>query len=79
MQIERKTNVIELKKIMVERGVEKIKDLSEMTGVNRNTVSDVIKGKIQPSAEVMVRFVDALGIPASKAGEIFFAENLRDA
>ena len=63
--------MIELKKIMVERGVGTIKELSELTGVNRNTISGVVKGKIQPSAEVMLRIIDALGIPASQAGEFF--------
>ena len=72
------TDTIAIKKLMVENGVEQVKVLAEITGVSRNTLGKVLKGKAQPSADVMERLIDALRIPHSQAGTIFFSENLRN-
>lgn len=69
-------DVKELKKIMIDREVRSIAELSEVTGVNRNTLSDVLNEKSYPSADVMVRIVDGLEIESSNAGRIFFAKKL---
>lgn len=71
------TDTIELKKVMVEQGLDKIIDLSEASKVDRNTLSKVVGGEIQPSSLVMDRLVSALSISPEKAGTIFFAQNLR--
>lgn len=73
-----KTDVIELKKAMVEAGLGKIIDLSNESGVDRNTVSKVVNGEIQPSSGVMDRFVTALNLPPERAGRIFFNPDLRN-
>lgn len=73
-----KTDVIELKKAMVEAGLDKLIDLSEASGVDRNTLSRVINGDIQPSSGVMDRLVIALKLPPERAGNIFFNLNLRN-
>lgn len=73
-----KTDVIELKKIMVEKKLDKIVDLSEKSGIARNTLAKVINGDIQPSSNVMDKLVDTLEIAPEKAGIIFFNPNLRD-
>lgn len=67
----RTTDIVALKKIMVERNLEKINDLSKVSGISRSTLSNILNGKSQPSAEVMNKLVDALEIPLEKAGEIF--------
>lgn len=71
-----KTDVIELKKIMVEKRIDTIMELSERSGINRNTLSQVLAGNIQPSADVMNKLVYTLDIDAEKAGLIFFNSNL---
>lgn len=73
-----KTDVIELKKIMVEQGLDKIVDLSEASGIDRNTLAKVVGGEIQPSSMVMDKLVLALSIQPEKAGKIFFTQNLRN-
>lgn len=72
-------DTIELKKIMVENKLEKIVDLSEKSGVDRNTLSKVLNGDIRPSTLVIDKLIDALDIPIAKAGNIFFVKNLRNA
>ncbi len=72
-----KTDTMALKKMMVENEIETIVALSEKCGINRNTLSQVLNGNIQPSADVMDRLVSALQIPPEKAGRIFFMLNLR--
>lgn len=73
------TDTVELKKMMVEKGISTIGQLSTMTKINRNTLSQILSGMIQPSAEAMRKLVFALEIPPEKAGMIFFKLNLRSA
>ena len=73
-----KTDVIELKKAMIEAGLDKIIDFAEASGVDRNTISKILSGEIQPSSNVMERFVVALRLPPERAGRIFFNPNLRN-
>ena len=75
---QRLTDTVAIKKIMAERGFKTISSLADKSGINRNTLGKVIDGKAQPSSDTMFRLVDTLGIPAAKAGEIFFAANLRN-
>lgn len=72
-----KTDVIALKKKMVDRNIITLTDLSKTSGVDRNTLSRVFSGKAQPSAAVMHKLVSALQIPAEEAGKIFFSSDLR--
>lgn len=72
-----KTDIIELKKLMVENGLDKIIDLSEASGIDRNTLSKVVGGDIQPSSLVMDKLVSTLNIEPEIAGKIFFTQNLR--
>lgn len=73
------TNTNELKKLMIDNEIKTIKELSEKTGVNRNTLAQVMNGKIQPSSEIMSQLVIVLNMEPQKAGEIFFDRNLRGA
>jgi len=73
-----KTDVISLKKQMIEKKISKITELSEASGVDRNTLSKVLNEEIQPSSNVMYKLVKALELTPEKAGKIFFGKNLRD-
>lgn len=74
-----KTDVIELRKLMVEKGIKTILELSEKSGINRNTLGKILDGTIQPSSEAMDRLVYTLEIQPEKAGKIFFMIDLRTA
>lgn len=74
---QRGTDVIALKKIMVEQDLEKISKLSQIAGISRSTLGNILSGKTQPSADVMHKLVATLKIPPEKAGEIFFNHDLR--
>jgi len=75
--LDRTTNVIELKKLMIEKGLEHIKDLSKAVGVTTNTLSRILNGHSHPSSNVINKLVVALDIPATKAWDIFFGTNSR--
>lgn len=70
-------DTIELKKEMAEKGIKTNTELSRRSGVNRNTVGQVVDGKIQPSTDVMYRLAYALELTSERAGIIFFKPNLR--
>jgi len=70
------TDVAELKKIMIDKEVESILELAELTGVSRNTLGLILSGKLQPSSPVMKKLISVLDIDSRKAGEIFFKEKL---
>ena len=71
-------DVKELKKIMIDQDVNTIAELSDKTGVNRNTLSDVLSGKSYPSADTMVKLTEGLNMDGSIAGKIFFAKKLTE-
>ena len=71
-----KVNTIELQKSMVESGLTKIKDLANASGIDRNTLSKVIRGIIFPSSNVMYALVSVLNLSEEKAGVIFFCKDL---
>lgn len=73
-----KTDIKEIKKIMIDRGIGTMTELSEKSGINRNTLSQVLSGESQPSSDVMDKLVSALNIEPEKAGHIFFSLNLRN-
>jgi transcriptional regulator with XRE-family HTH domain len=73
-----KTDIKAIKKLMIEKDISTIAELSEKIGVSRNTVSKVLNGSVQPSAEIMDKLVSALDIKPEVAGTIFFSQNLRD-
>lgn len=71
-------DIVALKKIMVERNLEKIIDLSAASTVDRNTLSKVLNGDSKPSTTVIEKLMSTLKIPPEKAGVIFFNTDLRD-
>lgn len=74
-----RVDVVALKKIMVEKNLEKIVDLSSASTVDRNTLSKVLNGDAKPSTTVIEKLMSALQIPPERAGAIFFSADLRKA
>lgn len=77
MKVIYKTDTVALKKEMIDNGISTIIQLSALTGVSRNTLSQVLNGQTQPSASVMHKLVESLRISPERAGFIFFNPNLR--
>lgn len=71
-------DTIELKKRMVEQGLEKITELSKASSIDRNTLSKVLNGSVKPSTTVIEKLMMTLSIPPDLAGKIFFNQNLRN-
>lgn len=70
---ELKTDVIALKKIMVEKGFENAKELSQKSGINPSLLGKILNGQIQPSTYMMSKLVVALEIDSNIASNIFFS------
>ena len=73
------TDVIALKKLMIEKGISTNSALAEAANTDRTTVGKVLNGKSQPSAELMGKLASALDMDPATAGTIFFKPDLRDA
>lgn len=69
-------NTKELKKAMIDADLDNIQKLSDKSGVNRNTVGEIVNGDRFPSSEVMQKIAIALNLSHERAGLIFFAPQL---
>jgi len=78
LKLNYRVDVVELKKIMVEQGLDKLVDLSNASGIDRNTLSKIINSEAKPSTTVIEKLMVTLKIPSEKAGAIFFAKDLRN-
>lgn len=72
-------DTVALKKLMIDNNYETFGQLAEAADLSRNTVADVVNGKIRPSTAVMEKLIMALHIEPCNAGVIFFIPNLRNA
>ncbi len=70
-------DITELKKCMIENGIDTITELSTLSRISRNTLGKLFNGKEQPSSIVMYKLVDVLNLSPERAGRIFFKTNLR--
>lgn len=69
-------DTIALRKAMLDKKITTIEGLSNASGVNRNTVSDVLNGKIRPTSTVIEKISMALDLDGSAIGRIFFSQKL---
>lgn len=72
-------DTVELKKLMIDQGIDTIVELAEKAGISRDTASGVVNGKIRPSTAVMEKIMTALDMKPVEAGVIFFKPKLRNA
>ena len=66
----------ELKKAMINAGINTATELSERSGVNRNTVGGILNGDIRPSSAVIEKIARALSLDGADIGRIFFKAQL---
>lgn len=71
-------DTILLRKIMIDAGLTTITSLSKKSGISKNTLYSIFKGKKNPSTYIMVKLISALNISPECAGNIFFNNNLRN-
>lgn len=77
-EVEFTVDVEELKIYMVRKKLDKIIDLSNASGVDRNILGKVINGTTRPSTTTIEKLIRTLEIPEKNAGSIFFKLNLRN-
>lgn len=69
-------DTIALKVKMVEAHIDKIIELSEKTGIDRNRLASIINGTKYPSSSDMAKIGYALNFSAEDYGNIFFVQKL---
>ena len=65
-------DTIELRKAMADCGYNKIGQLAEESGVDRNSRGGILSGKIRPSSNIIEKVSIALGLDGEDIGRIFF-------
>lgn len=65
-------NTIELRKAMAEAKITTISQLASIAGIDRNTASGIVNGKIRPSSVVNEKIAIALHLDGNSIGRIFF-------
>ena len=73
-----RTDILALKKLALDCGIETCTELSLRSGINRNTIGKIWSGEEQPSSNVMYKLAACLNMTPTQAGHIFFAQNLRN-
>ena len=66
----------EFKKAMVEANLDSYLQLEESTGLNRTTLSNIVKGEQKPSYDTIVVLADSLHLTYEEIGRIFFTNEL---
>ena len=69
-------DTIALRKAMLDKEFTTIEALSNASGVNRNTVGDILNGKIRPTSTVIEKISMTLELDGSAIGRIFFSQKL---
>ena len=67
-------NTKALRKAMIDSDYAGIQELATDTEINRNSLSQILRGEGNPTYGVMTTIAAALNLTTAQAGEIFFAE-----
>lgn len=70
------TDTKALKKRMIDHDISSIQKLSDLSGINRKTLSDVLDGDSRPSSNVISALAETLDMKSEEIGLIFFAEEV---
>lgn len=69
-------DTIELRKRMLEKGLDNIKKMSDACGLNRDTMSDIVNGRAKPGAVAMYAIATVLDLEPEALGRIFFKRDI---
>lgn len=69
-------DTVELRKRMLDKGLDNIRKMSEACHINRDTMSDIIKGRARPGATAMYSIAEVLDLEPEALGRIFFKRNV---
>lgn len=72
MYKEYSVDVPTLKKVLIDKNLDRIRDFSKASGVNRITISAILNG-YKPSSETMYKIANTLDLTPELAGKIFFS------
>lgn len=61
---------------MIELGINSYTELAELSGVDRNTISNVIENKFRPNAATMDKLYKTLKLTPEEGGRVFFGNEL---
>ena len=64
------------KKAMIDADFDSYLQLEETTGINRSTLTNILKGEQKPSYDTIEKLADALHLQYDEIGAIFFAREL---
>ena len=67
-----------LKKAMIDGNCDSFVQLSQETGIDKITLSNVCNGKQKPSYDTIVKLADTLHLRYEEIGAIFFYRELAD-
>jgi hypothetical protein len=76
MGTEYKTDIIELKKVLIERDLSTLQKLSDVSKIHVTVLSDILNGQKQPTSIVIEKLVLVLDLSPKQAGKIFFSTKL---
>lgn len=69
-------DIKELRKNMIEADMDSYTELANATGIDKSTISSIVKGEQKPSYDTLCKLIDALHINYDEIGRIFFANTL---
>lgn len=69
-------DTVELKKAMIDAGIETATELADKSGVSRTTVSGILAGEIRPTSLVIEKIARVLSLDGDAIGRIFFKMEL---
>lgn len=62
----------ELRKQMIDKGLNTIQEMAEACHLSRDTMSDILSGKARPGAIAMYAIAETLMVDPETLGRIFF-------
>ena len=65
-------DTIELRKAMLDKGLETIQQMADACGLSRDTMADIVKGRARPGAVAIYAIATVLDLEPEALGRIFF-------
>ncbi len=63
---------VELRKRMIDKGLNTIQQMADACGLSRDTMSDIVNGRVRPGAMAIYAIAAVLDLEPEVLGRIFF-------